>query len=547
MINKTRSVIAIICFLVVNLAFAQQKPAKDWFHLDYNEDGVNGISTYKLYKEIIGNREGEKVIVAVIDGGTQVLHEDLKNVIWTNQDEISNNGKDDDDNGYIDDIHGWNYIGGTDGDNLVHEQVEMVRLYVDLDKKYRDVDESTLSKTQRKEYKRYLEMSEKIEEKKAEASENIFLYKTIAKSADRIETTIGKTYIDAEELATFDFDNPLLSQVAVMITELMKSEGATFQEVKSDIKDGVEHFENTLNYYYNTEINPRRIVGDDPSNFKQTNYGNSDVAGPRGEHGTHVAGIIGAERENGVGIDGVASNIELMILRVVPDGDERDKDIALAIRYAVDNGAQVINMSFGKDFSPYKEIVDDAVKYAMKNDVLLVHAAGNDGAEIFSDNNYPNDLFLKKGLFGPKYAKTWISVGASNWRKDQEIVANFSNYSDKNVDVFAPGVSIYSTVPEHGYKNNDGTSMASPIVAGIAALLRSYFPDLNARQVKEIILESARKKSNMVIIPGGEEQVPFRRLSVSGGIANAYEAFKLALQTKGKNRKKSDSRDQIWQ
>ena len=175
------------------------------------------------------------------------------------------------------------------------------------------------------------------------------------------------------------------------------------------------------------------------------------------------------------------------------------------IRYAVDNGAAVINMSFGKGESPNKEVVDEAVKYALKNDVLLVHGSGNDAKEVTFANNFPNDRFDKKGLFAPRYAKNWLEVGASTFSEDENLVASFSNYSADKVDVFAPGVEIYSTVPDDKYKNLQGTSMASPYVAGLAALLRSYFPTLTAAQVKSIIMESSSKQKYRVINPENGE------------------------------------------
>jgi cell wall-associated protease len=246
---------------------------------------------------------------------------------------------------------------------------------------------------------------------------------------------------------------------------------------------------------------------------------------------------------------GVANNVRIMSLRAVPDGDERDKDVALAIKYAVDNGAQVINMSFGKDYSPGKSAVDEAVKYALKNDVLLVHAAGNDNKEIFTKNNFPNDEFLKKGLFGPRYADNWVEVGANSWKSGEDLAAEFSNYSAEHVDIFAPGVAIYSAEPGNEYQNHQGTSMAGPVVAGVAALVRSYFPDLTARQVKEVLMQSAVVQNVMVKRPGAEEGdalVPFKRLSVSGGVVDAVKAFEVARSMKGKNRKKADLRKEIW-
>ncbi len=547
MIKKvwTTLVIAVFC---LSLSWGQLQPPKNWFHLDKREGDYYGMATQTLYRDIIKNRMGQTVVVAVIDSGVDPRHEDLDDVMWVNEDEIPGNGIDDDQNGYIDDIHGWNFLGNKKGENVAYAHTELMRLYLEYDQKFKNVDESKLSKKEREEYEQYQSFSETIEKEKAEAAENAFLYKTVGRTAERIEEAIGKSDISTDDLINFKTDNPLLAQVSTILADMMESGAGTFQEIKEGLIDGAESLENTLKYYYNPEFDGRSLVGDNPKDYNQMGYGNNDVRGPDAEHGTHVAGIIGGERDNGVGIMGIANNVRIMSLRAVPDGDERDKDVALAIRYAVDNGAQVINMSFGKGYSPGKEAVDEAVKYALKNDVVLVHAAGNDSKENFTENQFPNDKFLRKGLFGPKYADNWIEVGASNWRPGEELVAEFSNYSAENVDVFAPGVTIYSTVPDSKYKNLQGTSMASPAVAGLAALLRSYFPDLSAEQVKEVIMQSAQVQNILVKKPGGEEgeTISFRKLSVSGGIVNAVKAFEVAKSIKGKNRKLSDLREQIW-
>jgi cell wall-associated protease len=538
-----------LTFFAGSFIFAQTAPPKDWFHLNKSDGKYQGVSTKQLYQEILKGRVGQQVVVAVIDSGVDYEHEDLDDVMWVNEDEIPNNGKDDDNNGYIDDIHGWNYLGNASGENTAHAKTELMRLFVEYDKQFKDVDESSLSKSDKEKYQQYLSFQETIEQKKAEAAENAFLYKTIGRAAERLEQAIGKDEISMEDLQNFKSDNPLLSQVSLMLVDIMKDMGGSFEEIKDGLLDGAESFENTLAYYYNPEFNPREVIGDNPEDYDQMGYGNNDVRGPDSDHGTHVAGIIAAERDNGLGIEGVANNVRIMSLRAVPDGDERDKDVALAIKYAVDNGAQVINMSFGKDYSPGKSAVDEAVKYALKNDVLLVHAAGNDNKEIFTKNNFPNDEFLKKGLFGPRYADNWVEVGANSWKSGEDLAAEFSNFSAEHVDIFAPGVAIYSAEPGNEYQNHQGTSMAGPVVAGVAALVRSYFPDLTAKQVKEVLMQSAVVQNVMVKRPGAEEGdalVPFKRLSVSGGVVDAVKAFEVARSMKGKNRKKADLRKEIW-
>ena len=310
------------------------------------------------------------------------------------------------------------------------------------------------------------------------------------------------------------------------------------EDLNEQIQEGVDYYESKVKYQYNTDLDTRAdIVKDDPNNSYERNYGNNDVKGPDAMHGTHVAGIIAAVRNNNLGMKGVADNVRIMAVRCVPDGDERDKDVANSIIYAVDNGAQVINMSFGKGYSWDKEAVDKAVKYAMKHDVLLVHAAGNDGKDNDgAHDNFPTAKFAKAGCFQPKKAKNWIEVGALSWKKGEDAVASFSNYGQKNVDLFAPGVDIYSTTPDGKYKNLSGTSMASPVTAGVAAVIRSYFPELTAEQVKECLEKSAVKQDYKVKKPGSEEKVAFSTLSRTGGVVNVYEAVKLAGQMKGKKK-----------
>jgi subtilisin family serine protease len=295
---------------------------------------------------------------------------------------------------------------------------------------------------------------------------------------------------------------------------------------EDDLGDALEHFQTKVNYQLNLDYDPRSIVGDDYNNSADRQYGNADVTGPDADHGSHVSGIIGAVRDNNIGIKGVANNVRIMAVRTVPDGDERDKDVANSIRYAVDNGAKVVNMSFGKGYSWDKKAVDEAVKYAMTKDVLLVHAAGNEGKDLEKDVNYPHRTYED----GSGEAKAWIEVGASGFVDDSTLVASFSNYGKTKVDVFAPGVSIYSTTPGSHYANHDGTSMAAPVVTGLAALIREYYPKLTALEVKDIILRSVTKVTHPVIITvdGMPKRVSLSDISVTGGVVNAYEALKLA-------------------
>lgn len=533
--------------IVASWAMAQDAAPNNWFHLNQDKDGYPGLSTEKVYQEILKGREGRKVIVAVIDSGVDAEHEDLAANMWVNEDEIPGNGIDDDQNGYIDDIHGWNFIGGKDGKNVSHENLEVVRLYNKLKGKYEGKSASDFSGKEKEEFEQFQEYKDEIDKKREEVGPQVMQFGAILGAFDKLIEQIGKETDDItiDDLKNLKTDDPVLTQVANMAQGFVE-QGQSFGFVYKDLKGYYDYLDGQFSYNYNPDFDARSIVGDDPGNLDDRNYGNNDVEGPDAQHGTHVAGIIGAVRGNGIGMDGVADNVLIMSVRAVPDGDERDKDVANAIRYAVDNGAEIINMSFGKGYSPYKEAVDAAVKYAKKKDVLLVHAAGNAAQQNVKDNNYPNDLYAKRGLFGPKNAKNWIEVGALNYGEGEDLVASFSNYSPEFVDVFAPGVQIYATVPNDKYEKLQGTSMAAPTVAGVAAILRSYFPTLTANQVKEIIMDSAKPFKGKVQKPGSEELVPFSDLSVTGGTVNAYDAVKQALMTKGKRKfewKKSEKKE----
>ena len=530
-------------------ANGQSKAPENWFNLDASENSVNGVSTEKTYSQLLKGKQSRTVIVAVIDGGVDPEHEDLKDIMWTNPREIPNNGIDDDKNGYIDDIHGWNFLGGKDGRSVHHETLEKVRVYAAKRAKFANVDAAKLSKEGKAEFAEFEKMKKEIEDELKEAKENLEQYQQtktmIMNGLDAAETAlagkaISKTNLDAIEPKD---NKTLIAGKSILLKRVAaKKDVSSMKVIKEDLaeqlQEAIDYFEGK-SQQYDPDFNPRAdIVKDNYADSYEKDYGNNDVKGPDAFHGTHVAGIIGAIRTNNKGIKGVADNVRIMGVRCVPDGDERDKDVANSIIYAVDNGAQVINMSFGKSFSWDKKAVDKAVKYAQSKDVLLIHAAGNDSKD--NDNkansNFPKAIFEKGGWFSPKKAKNWIEVGALSWKKDDDAVAPFSNYGQGNVDLFAPGVEIYSTAPDGKYKNASGTSMASPVTAGVAAVIRSYYPDLTAEQVKECLEKSVVKQNYSVKKPGSEDKVPFKTLSRTGGVVNVYEAVKLAGQMKGKKK-----------
>ena len=515
---------------------------KGWQLLDKETDGYYGLSMKNAYNFVKG-KKSKTVVVAVIDSGVDTLHEDLKDVLWTNPREIPGNGIDDDKNGYVDDVHGWNFLGGKDGRNVKEDSYEGARTYHQLKKVYGDktIDTTTLSSDQKDEYQRWLKVKAAIE---GDASGNgmdmLMMQKALdfAFNSDSIlRKGIGKEEYTGKDVDKFIAQGAPQQNARGFLLNLFKANNImeiTNKEFLSEFKEQISG-EIKKKESVNTPPEDYRgeIVHDNEADINDRFYGNNDIMTGSPLHGTHVSGIIAAKHNNGKGIDGIADDVKIMMIRAVPDGDEHDKDIALAIRYAVDNGASVVNMSFGKSFSPHKDWVDDAVKYAETKGVLLVHAAGNDGKNVDSTDNFPNATLKKQQTT----ATNWITVGASSDLIAEPGVksytASFSNYGKNGVDVFAPGVKIYSSLPGGNvYGNESGTSMASPVVAGVAAFILSYYPALSAQQVKYAIEKSAIHLPGKVKQPGSEDLVSLSDISVSGGIVNAYQAIKLASTLK---------------
>lgn len=513
-----------------------------WQLLDYAEDSIYGTAVNKAYRELLPGKKPHRVIVAVIDSGVDTAQEDLKGRIWVNPREIPGNGVDDDRNGYTDDVHGWNFLGGPDDSSVVKESSELEREYHRLRPEFGGItDSATVRKKDREQYRYWLKVKQKRQQDSLNNSQN---YATVSVGIQRFEMLdkmlqahIGKDTLYLSDIRSLDTDNDTV-EMARQIARRVLEESGPRTSLEEFIAQGKEYLESLTQKLDGMDVDPnaarKAIVGDDPNNIKDTRYGNNDVAGNFALHATHVAGIIAAVRNNRIGMDGVTDDVLIMPVKAVPDGDERDKDVALAIRYAVDNGAQIINMSFGKGYSPHKSWVDDAVRYAGKHDVLLVHAAGNDGANNDSIPNYPNPFFEKN----KKRAENFITVGASGATNDDgQLAASFSNYG-KSVDLFAPGVNIYSTVPDNQYRALSGTSMATPVVSGIAALVLEYYPTLTARQLRWVLMHSVTKLDTLQVVkPGSDEDVSFGSLSATGGIINAYEALRLAATIKGERRK----------
>lgn len=520
---------------LVGIGFSQAQEAKDpmqdkdlmtWYHKDFATTKVYGVNTENAYKFLESKGLKPKtVLVGVLDSGVQVDHPGLVKNIWTNPNEVPNNGKDDDGNGYIDDIHGWNFIGGKNGDIDI-DNMEVTRVVA----KYKPVfegDDSTKNKANQakmpEEFAMYMKAKDLFTKKSVEAKQGFKTYSMINEAIPVMVKLLNGKPLTPENVAAIkpaDQREAMAVQVLTQVAQSPEFKGksaAEFEKAMSgQIKEALDYF-GPQEKQYNLDYDPRKeIVGDNYDDYSEKNYGNNHYEGPDAEHGTHVAGII-AGLPNGKEIQyGVASKVaKIMSVRTVPNGDERDKDVANAIRYAVDNGAKILNMSFGKPVSPGKNVVWDAFKYAQDKGVLLVKAAGNENEDVAEHLAYPTNF---KNVTDEKpFVNNVLVVGAST-NKNDALRASFSNFNKKMVNVFAPGEEIYSTVPHNEYKYLQGTSMASPVVAGAAAVLLAYMPNLTPAQ----IIESLVKSSN----PSTANQ--FGDFSEAGGVIDLKKAAEYA-------------------
>lgn len=493
----------------------------DWHRLDFERDGVLGIGSERALRELLADRQpARRVVVAVIDGGVDTAHALLAPALWRNPREIAGNGVDDDGNGFVDDVFGWNLIGGADGRSVHHDTFEVTRLYAacgghEAGRGLARPDSATCA-----------EVRVAYAAKRAEVGGTLAQITSIAGALEQtsaaLRQALGTDSLTRARVAAYAPTSAQLGQARNIWLQL-DANGLDAAELAS----AREAYDGQYRYGLDSTFNPRGIVEGTGNGAAVAGRraGNPDVTGPDAKHGTHVAGIIGAVRSGG-DVQGIAPNVAIMALRAVPDGDERDEDVAAAIRYAADHGAHIINMSFGKPYSPGKPAVDAAVRHAESKGVLLVHAAGNDAENIDETPSFPTAR-LDDGT----RASTWIEVGASSWKGLPSLAAPFSNYGRDRVDLFAPGVDILSAVPGGATARESGTSMAAPVVSGVAALLMAYFPTLTAADVREILIASARSLKDVEVeAPGADGRVRFGTLSRTGGVVDAYAAVKLALQ-----------------
>lgn len=530
-----KKIIAVIAFaLTTGAAYSQsaQQVPQDWHLLDPESDGVYGIGIEQAYQDLLQNKQPDTVLVAVIDSGIDTLHEDLVSVLWKNRLEAAGGGSDPDKNGYAGDIHGWNFLGADDpGKNVTEDSYESQRIYFNYKDKFAGVTSADQVKRKDRDLYQVWLRSKAAATEVSEAGKEVEMLYSLLEVLPRVDAffadLLQKDTYTAQDLDSLKADDPRVEQgksIYGMVFERVKP-GVTNRQLPVLLQQYADSLKANLAPPTTPPTDYRGlVVEDDYCNFRDRYYGNSNIMAGDASHGTHVAGIIGADRTNDLGIKGVAGPVKIMMIRAVPDGDEHDKDIALAVRYAVDNGAKIINMSFGKAFSPRREWVEDAIKYAEKHDVLIVKSAGNDGKNVDVEPAFPSPVYAKSNERAPNV----IVVGASGPTRNT-LVAPFSNYGKNLVDVFAPGVGVYSTVPgEKEYAAFSGTSMASPVVTGIAAVIKAYYPHLSATQIKSVIESSVTKIDEPVMTPGTGEPVSMSELSRTGGIVNAYEAIKKA-------------------
>lgn len=511
----------------------------NWFNLSPSQ-GVEGVRTEEAYKQF-GLPLADDIIVAVVDSGVDVNHEDLQDKIWINKGEIADNGIDDDGNGYIDDVFGWSFIGGAKGQAKIVKDDTLANGY----RLIKGAPEHQISGDSL-EVTRELVRMKKLKAKVEELGEQLtpaqaeFLAKLQKEVGDNVKTARDVVTTYNQHLANYKKQEAILvaagvKEITIDTVRALQSEDPVVQAAQKEmiallsrnlglarINKVLKAYQDRLDFMYNESYDPRSIVGDNYLDQNERIYGNNDVIGADAFHGTHVSGSIAANRDNALGIKGVATRVKIMAVRVVPNGDERDKDVANGIRYAVDNGARIINMSFGKAYSPYKRVVDEAVKYAEAKGVLLVHAAGNDSKNNDVLPSFPTKVSRADG----SEAANWLEICATSFKKGLTLPATFTNFGKKTVDFCAPGVDILSTTPDNTYQLASGTSMATPTTAGVAALVLSFNPGLNAEGLKELLHDTSRRYPGLMTnLPGTTNPVPFTRLSQSGSIVDAFEAI----------------------
>ena len=521
------------------------KEDRFWYQKDLVSDSISGISLDKWYEENNFLKTKQEIIVATLDTQIDLNHEDLKGQFWVNNDEIPNNGIDDDNNGYIDDINGWNFLGTKGGHHTSKNNYEYVKIVRENKIEYESNKLDSLGVKEYKKafeyynnsinyYKPYLSSLKYAKEVFHLALDSLnyyypnndFKYKELDSIYNQLKKGDNRTFNQMKETKAKDF---------VALVNTLKSLYQLNYSTYNQIDENEKLLDSIVNSNLNINLNERKYIGDNVNIFSK-DYGNPllNIYDRQLNHNTEVSGIIAANRKNKIGIKGFSNNIKLMPICIANNGSEHDKDIANGIYYAVDNGAKVINMSFGKEFSIHKKWVFEAMEYAQSKGVLIVHCAGNDNMDVDTNPFYPSDYDFENNN---EILKNFINIGSINSNKDSSMVSYFSNFGKNNVDLFAPGENIYVCRKHSTYEYDSGTSLAAPMVSGTAALIWLYYPNLTVQEVKNIILESGVTIDKMVVKPGTKnEMVHFSDLCKTGKILNTYNAMKMAEEVSKKKR-----------
>mgnify|MGYP000162688740 FL=1 len=553
-------VLLLFACMGINISYAQligtggstQKKQSDldWYNCSFDKDGVYGCEVNKAYDFLKDRKIKKRPIVALIGTGIDVEHEDIKQAIWVNPKEKAD-GKDNDKNGLVDDINGWNFLGGKDGQVMEATMREGDREFLRLKDKYADyifdgknynkVIDGKLTKVADpeniEEYNYY--RNQVLPESPMAGTYSGWQLTDVLKAyADKFDQMMkerfpGKELTEADFSICYDPKAPRdsLSEVSFMMCAMGFGVYKTdkWETVYSGIKSGAQIEQAKAEYERKVgqfgADGRKDIIGDNYLDINDNKYGNNVLLTADAAIGTMEAGIIVAKRENGLGGNGIMDQAEIMTLRVAANGEPYLKDIALAIRYAVDHQADIIMLPVQNTLYPedQKKWISEALEYAESKGVFCVTPAWEGAQDLAVETYYPN-----RWMTGKKELTNLMVVCSSD--KNGNPSMN-SNYGAKEVDLYAPGMEIYSTYTGDTYQSGTGLGLAAATTVGVAALIKAYYPHLTGTQIRNILLETvtSRKDAEVekgIVVDGKPTQdlFLFGDLCLSGGIINAYQA-----------------------
>lgn len=571
--NKYQYVLALVFLLCTGQLHAQfiknskKETLNNWQNLSPEKDGIYGADVNGAYDFLKGKKSKKKVTVALIGTGIDVEHEDLQGSLWINPKEKPN-GRDDNKNGKIDDINGWNYLGNAQGEVLEKARTFADREYLRLKDKYSRIqhygdkyvvvsdDEKELLEVAPPENKPEFDYFNRVVRKESAIGSkysSIELMKVSRIYANGLTDKLKAKFPDKEHFSYQDFG----SMIDRNDTDTLRMLGMTMisvafmiqpQATWDKVLDYLNNFQPPLllkDYQKIEQMNnfdDRTLIGDDPYKITDTKYGNNILLAENSGEGTSYAGIIGAKRSNDMGLDGIADNVQIMTLRTTPsEGEAYPKDVALAIRYAVDNGADIIQMYASASITPFGEQgdwINDALMYAESKGVLIVQPVASKSIDM---DKYP--YYPRKEITPAKKLSNMITVAASD-KKGSPVPD--SNFGIKSLDLYAPGKDIYSCYTGNTYREESGSEVAASTVTGVAALIKSYYPDLTAMQIRDIIINNVTdrsgeevEKQSLNMDQGNAKMIKdlflFEDLCASSGILNAAKAVEAASKLSKSN------------